>query len=240
MTSTKSNADQLIQKLTAANEQLEQFVYIAAHDLRDPLRIIVGFTDLLAREYGGVIDDTGKQYMEINRCAAKKMEAMLSDLLEYGRLGQNISDLTEINCDDILIEAQAFLLKDIQATQAQIISTPLPTITGNPLRLSRIFQNVISNALKYQPTGQTPLINITAKDKEDHWQFAVADNGIGIKSEYLDYIFTPFKRLHSDQEYAGTGLGLAICKRIVESFNGTIWCESVVGQGSVFYFTLPK
>ena len=242
---TRSSADAkskdpMIQKLTAANEHLEQFVYVAAHDLRDPLRIIVNFTDLLAREYAGHLDDTGKQYMEINRQAAKKMEAMLTDLLEYGRLGQNLADSSETNCGDVLIEAQAVLSNTIQATQAVIKCDPFPVIAASALRMSHLFQNLLSNALKYQPIGQKPLIRITAHDKTDHWHFTVTDNGIGIKDEYLEFIFAPFKRLHSDQDYAGTGLGLAICKRIVENLHGTIWAESKAGKGSSFHFTIPK
>ena len=178
--------------------------------------------------------------MEINRQAAKKMDAMLTDLLAYGQLGQIDLTSVETNCNDALIEAQAHLATHIQKTQAVIKSDPLPTLTLHPPRLSRLFQNLIANALKYQPAGQTPIIRITAQDKTDHWQFAIADNGIGIQKNYLEFIFAPFKRLHGEQEYAGTGLGLAISQRIVESFDGEIWCESDFGKGSVFYFTLPK
>ncbi len=232
--------DRLIKQLIVTNEQLEQFAYVASHDLREPLRIVVSFTDLLAKEYGNKLDDNGWNYMAIIRQAAKKMEAMVADLLEYGRLGQSSERFIETNCNKILQQSIENLGEAINTTHASIQSDPLPTVVVNPIRISRLFQNLIGNALKYQPSDRTPVIHISAEDKDDHWQFAIADNGIGIASQHLDAIFAPFKRLHSDQEYFGTGIGLAICKRIVESFDGVLWAESTVGCGSIFYFTIPK
>jgi light-regulated signal transduction histidine kinase (bacteriophytochrome) len=232
--------DRLVQQLTTANEQLEQFAYVASHDLREPLRIIVCFTDLLLKEYGDRLDDQGRRYMEINRQAAKKMEAMVADLLEFGRLGQSSERLVETDCNQILQQVKETLDESIKSTRAVIQSGLLPTVRATPLRMSRLFQNLISNALKYQHRDTQPVINITAEDKNDNWLFAVADNGIGIAHEFLDVIFTPFKRLHSDDEFQGTGIGLAICKRVVESCGGTIWAHSTPGQGSVFYFTFLK
>lgn len=232
--------DRLVKQLVSVNEQLEQFAYVASHDLREPLRVIVCFTDLLMKEYGDKLDDTGRRYMEINRQAAKKMEAMVADLLEYGRLGQNAERLVETDCNSILQQAKDALGESIRSTRADISSGPLPTIRANTLPLLRLFQNLIGNALKYQRPIRPPVIRVTAEDKLDRWQFAIADNGIGIEADYLEAIFEPFKRLHSDDQYGGTGIGLAICKRIVESFGGTIWAESKPEEGSIFYFTLPK
>ena len=237
---TDNIRDRLIKRLIVANEQLEQFAYVASHDLREPLRIVVSFTDLLAKEYGAGLDDNGWNYVAIIRQAAKKMETMIADLLDYGRLGQSSEHFVEANCDKILQQAIQILGESIKTTGASIQSDPLPTVMVNPIRISRLFQNLIGNALKYQPVGRAPVICISAEDKDVHWQFAVADNGIGIEGQYLETIFAPFKRLHSDQEYGGTGIGLAICRRIVESFDGMLWAESTVGTGSVFYFTIPK
>ncbi len=236
----ESIRDRLVKQLVAVNEQLEQFAYVASHDLREPLRIIVCFTDLLAKEYGDRLDDTGRKYMEINRQAAKKMEAMVADLLEYGRLGQSVDRRAETDCNAILQQALDALSESIKSTQADIRNDPLPTAWANPLHLSRLFQNLIGNALKYQTVGKPPVIRIAAKDKGDHFLFSVSDNGIGIEPMYLETIFAPFKRLHSDDQYAGTGIGLAICKRIVEGFGGKIWAESAPDEGSAFFFTLPK
>jgi len=229
----------LIQELTTANEQLEQFAYVASHDLREPLRTVVSFNDLLAREYGDEMNEEAKQYMSISRQAAKKMEAMVSDLLEYGRLGHDAERFTEVDCNKKLQHAIEALDESIHATHAVIHSGTLPHVIANPLRFSRLLQNLIGNAIKYQRPGNPPIITISAEHKNDLWQFAVADNGIGIPKKYLESIFAPFKRLHSDHEYSGTGIGLAICKKIVEGFGGTLWVESNVGDGSIFYFTVP-
>ena len=232
--------NRLVSKLTAANEQLEQFAYVASHDLREPLRIVVGFSDLLSKDYGDRMNDEGREYMAIMRKAAKKMEAMVADLLDYGRLGHDNERLSLIDCNNKLEQAKEALSESIRSTRAVIEGDRLPKVMANPLRFSRLLQNLIGNAIKYQRAGNPPLIYVSAENKKDHWQFAVKDNGIGIKPEYLDSIFAPFKRLHSDHEYAGTGIGLAICRRIVESFGGIIWVESESGNGSTFFFTIPK
>lgn len=236
----ESVRDRLVTQLTAANEQLEQFAYVASHDLREPLRIVVSFTDLLIKEYSGSLNEEGMQYMVIMRQAAKKMEAMVADLLEYGRLGHAAERFSRVDCNVKLQQAMEALGESIRSTEAVIRSERLPKVMANPRRFSRLLQNLLGNAIKYQRPGVPPAIEVRAKDHGDHWLFAVADNGIGIRNEHLEYIFAPFKRLHSDHEYAGTGIGLAICRRIVESLGGTIWAESVAGSGSVFYFTVPK
>ena len=229
-----------IQQLTTANEQLEQFAYVAAHDLREPLRTIISFTDLLEKEYGSKLDSEGRNYLDINRQAAKKMEAMIADLLEYARVGNEDEAPAETNGDEALQASLEILAESIRATRAVIHSTPLPNVPVNAVRLARLFQNLIGNALKYQPQGSQPAVRVTAKDEGEYWKFSLADNGIGIEPPYLDIIFDPFKRLHSDRAYPGTGIGLAICKRIVENFKGHIWAESKFGTGSIFYFTVPK
>lgn len=232
--------ERLIKQLTDANEQLEQFAYVASHDLREPLRTIVSFSDLLIKEYGEALHPEAKEYASISRRAAKKMESMVADLLEYGRMGHEAVRMTQINCNVKLHAAKEALEEAIRSTDASIQSERLPVITGNPVRFSRLLQNLIGNALKYHRQGESPQIKIWAEEKSDHWLFAVSDRGIGIKPEYLEVIFMPFKRLHSDREYTGTGIGLAICKKIVESAGGTIWVESEYGKGSTFFFTVPK
>lgn len=232
--------DRLVKQLISANEQLEQFAYVASHDLREPLRIVVSFSDLLAREYSERLNEEAREYLAIMRDAARKMEAMVADLLDYGRLGHDNERLSEIDSNRALMQTAEALAESIRATQAVIGSDPLPHVVANHLRFSRLLQNLIGNAIKYQRPGNPPVIHVSAEDKGTHWQFSVRDNGIGIKPEYLDSIFAPFKRLHSDHEYAGTGIGLAICQRIVEGFGGVIWAESTFGSGSTFFFTIPK
>ncbi len=232
--------DRLVKQLVSVNEQLEQFAHVASHDLREPLRVIVCFTDLLEKEYGNKLDDTAHQYMEINRQAARKMEAMVADLLEYGRLGHTALPLVQTKCEEVLRQAKESLSEAIKATKATVSNGPLPVLDCQSTYLLRLFQNIIENALKYRKTDEPPIIRITAEEKPEDWQFSISDNGIGIEPAYLSCIFAPFKRLHSDEIYSGTGMGLAICKRIVETLGGSVWAESTPGKGSTFFFTLPK
>lgn len=232
--------DRLIKQLSDTNEQLEQFAYVASHDLREPLRIVVSFSDLLQKEYGKLMNEEGAGYLDIIRQASMKMEAMVADLLDYGRLEQESERYIEINCNDQLEQVIESLADPIQATNATIHSSELPKIMASPWRFSRLLQNLLSNAMKYQPSGNRPIIHVSADDCGDHWRFAVSDNGLGIKPDYHEMIFAPFKRLHRDQEFAGTGIGLAICRKIVNGLGGTLWVESTYGEGSTFYFTVPK
>jgi len=236
----ESQREELIKKLLNSNEELERFAYVISHDLREPVRMIVGFIDLLTKEYADRIDGAGKEYMFISKQASKKMEAMIIDLLEYANFEQQSDRLKEVNCNHELKYVLEVLRENIQSTHATIHLEPLPKIMANPVRFVRLMQNLIGNALKYQTLENSPIIHVAAEDKGKHWQFAVTDNGIGIKTEYLESIFLPFKRLHRENEYGGTGIGLAICKKIVESFGGNIWVKSTFGQGSTFFFTVPK
>ncbi len=229
-----------IEQLTEANKELEQFAYVASHDLREPLRVIACFTELLAKEYSTKFDETARQYMEISRDAAKKLEATVADLLEYGRIGHNEAPMSPTDCTRIVTEAQEVLAGTIEAAKASMTFGRLPTINANPLRLERLFRNLIGNALTYHAPGKRPVISICAEERGNDWLFSIKDNGMGIEPEYLEAIFAPFKRLHTDEYYKGTGLGLAICKRIVAKMGGNIWAESTPGIGSTFFFTLPK
>ncbi|MBN8530486.1 MAG: PAS domain S-box protein [Alphaproteobacteria bacterium] len=233
--------EKLIEQLTIVNEQLEQFAHVASHDLRESIRMVVSFTDLLQEEYRHKLDDVGKEYTHTIRQSAKKIEAMVADMFDYARLERNPTEgLEEIDTNQCLKDAVHIFKEAINSTNAKIDAQALPTVIAHPIRFTRLMQNLIGNALKYQKKGNTPKLRISAEDKGDHWRFAVADNGIGIKEDYLETVFAPFKRLHSTHEYAGTGIGLAICKKIVEGFGGMIWVESEFGKGSTFFFTIPK
>jgi light-regulated signal transduction histidine kinase (bacteriophytochrome) len=237
---TKAGSDQLVQELLIANEELEQFAHVAAHDLRDPMRTIASFTSLLSKEYAGKLDETGQSYIDIIHSAAVKMEAVLVDMLEYANVVQLTDENKQVDVNQVIRQVVEVLQPAIAATGAVIHSQTLPKLLVNPVRFARLMQNLISNAIKYQRAGNVPQIHVTVSEQGKHWLFSVADNGIGIEAAYLQTIFDPFKRLHSQQEYQGSGLGLAICRKIVATMNGQIWAESIPGKGSVFYFTLPK
>jgi light-regulated signal transduction histidine kinase (bacteriophytochrome) len=208
--------------------------------LREPIRTLVSFTALLEETLGKSITAEAKEYMAITRNAAHKMESMIADLLEYSRLTHEAERLTEIDCNLKLEHALEMLHEAIDSTGATIEAMPLPHVYANAPRFIRLLQNLIGNGLKYQLSGNKPVIRINAEDKGDNWLFMVADNGIGIAPEFAEHIFLPFKRLHNQSEYVGSGIGLAICKRIVENFGGRIYVESEPGKGSRFFFTVPK
>jgi light-regulated signal transduction histidine kinase (bacteriophytochrome) len=172
--------------------------------------------------------------------AVKRMQELVSDLLEYAKLGQDKIRLTLIDCDEIISNVVANLSDKIKERSAKVVYNKLPKIYGNSILFISLFQNLINNALKYQPEENTPIIEIGAKDLGDSWLFYVKDNGLGIDEKYLKQIFIPFKRLHTKHEFPGSGIGLAICKRIINKCSGNIWAESELGKGSTFYFTLLK
>lgn len=230
----------LIDQLTRSNEELERFAYIASHDLQTPLRMISSFTELLNRKYGEIMDEKAKEYMDRTIKSANHMQNLVADLLSYSRLGEVAEKNELVDVNEILTYVESNLEHEISKNGAQIIRGDLPSFVGNSVRFSRIIQNLISNALKYQSTDNQPVVNIAAEDLDDVWLFSVNDNGIGMEQKHREQIFMPFKRLHGQSKYVGTGLGLAICRRIVESMGGLIWVESEVGKGSRFSFTIPK
>lgn len=231
-----SERKQHANSLEKINIELQNFAYTAAHDLKAPLRTISTYLQLLKKEI--TFNETTTQYIDFVTNAAKKLQALIQDLLVYSRTGYLTNESKEINAEDVLLDVQSFLQTSIQETQAIITHSPLPKLKMDPVQLSLIFQNLISNAIMYR-REIPPRIHLAAEKKDTEWLFSVRDNGIGISSEFSHKIFNIFYRLHSDEEYPGTGIGLAICKKIVEAHNGKIWFESIVGKGSTFYFTLP-
>lgn len=228
------------EEILRSNVELERFAYIASHDLQEPLRMVANFTALLSEEYEAGMDDQAKEYMGFIIDAARRMQDMVGDLLEYSRIGHEEAGFSEFDADTHIKVVLENLNEVIEETGASVEVGELPEIYTNPVRFSRLMQNLIGNAIKYRDKDRAPVIRVSAEDKGDVWLFSVADNGIGIKKEYLEQIFIIFKRLHGKNEYKGTGIGLAICKKIVEGMGGELWAESEYGQGTIFRFTLPK
>lgn len=235
------------QALQASNRDLEQFAYIASHDLREPLRKIKSFAELLAKRYQGELDETGDRYINYVTNGAVRMQRLINDLLAYSRLGR--SELKRVNTDlnHSLGQALDTLSHQIVQTQAVIQAQPLPHLAVDALQIEQLFFNLIENALKYSsdapPDIQISAVLINTQNTEGtqntEWKFSVQDNGIGIAPEFYERIFTIFQRLHSKSEYSGTGIGLAICQKIVERHGGTIGIESIPEEGTTFWFTLP-
>ena len=242
----------LNQELQRSNQELEQFAYVASHDLQEPLRAVMGYTQLLMSEYGDRFNDEAKSYADYVIDGAKRMQQLIQDLLIYSRVGTRGNQFSPIDCNQVIKEAMRNLQIAIAEKNANITIEPLPMVNGDQGQLVQLFQNLIGNALKFCRDEQ-PLIHISTipEDKlkklnqaEDQQYlrkicFQVSDNGIGIKSQYLERIFEVFKRLHTRREYAGTGIGLAICKKIVLRHGGKIWAESTPDVGTTFYFTIP-
>jgi PAS domain S-box-containing protein len=226
--------------LMRSNDELAQFAYVASHDLQEPLRTVMIYTQLLAREYDGLLDADGRKFMGYITDNASRMEQLIRDLLEYSKVeadGESYFETTA--CDAVLEEALSNLRARIETSEAKIESGPLPSIRGDRIQLCRLFQNLVGNAIQYRRPGVALSIDISAQREGPGWLFSVTDNGIGIETQYLDKIFGIFKRLHG-RDNPGTGMGLAICKKIVARHSGRIWVESRPGTGSTFFFTLPE
>jgi PAS domain S-box-containing protein len=227
-------------ELSISNTELEQFAYVASHDLQEPLRMITSFLTQLEKKYGAVIDDKGKKYIDFAVDGAKRMRQIILDLLEFSKVGKTDEAPEELDLNELVNEIKILFRKRIEDKKAVIIIDKLPEVHAHGSPMRQVFQNLIGNALKYSKKDIPARIHITVKELNDHWQFAVMDNGIGINNEYFDKIFIIFQRLHNKDEYSGTGMGLAITKKIVENLGGKIWVESEESKGSTFYFTILK
>ena len=243
MTERKASEQQLRslnETLQRTNQDLQQFSYAASHDLKEPLRTVSNYLQLLRNRYNGqVLGTEALELIQVAIAGAQRMHALVEALLEYSRAGEvGESTIEPVAAEQAVNDALATLQGSISETGAAISVGPLPTVTANRLHLTQLFQNLISNALKYR-SEKTPLISISANDRHAEWQFLVEDNGVGILPQFHSQIFGIFKRLHGS-EYPGAGIGLATCKKIVERYGGRIWVESEPGNGSRFFFTLPK
>jgi PAS domain S-box-containing protein len=231
----------LLDELKRSNEELQQFAYVTSHDLQEPLRTIASFTQLMARRYKGKLDDDADEFMDYIVDASVRMKQMIMDLLEYSRVGTKQEMFRAIHIESELNDVLVNLNDLIERSRAEITHDPLPVVFGDESQLLLLFQNLITNAIKFRKENEPPKIHISvACDHEkNEYVFSISDNGIGIEEQYFGRIFTIFQRLHTRDEYPGTGIGLSVAKRIVERHGGRIWVESTFGEGSVFYFSIP-
>ncbi|MGE5499995.1 MAG: PAS domain S-box protein [Syntrophothermus sp.] len=228
-----------IKKLEESNRELEQFAYIASHDLQEPLRMVSNYTQLLAKRYQPKLDETGREFINFAVNGAMRMQSLIKDLLAYSRITTKARPFEPTDCNKILKEVFVDLKFAIEESKAVIISEPLPEIMADPTQFRQLLQNLLSNSLKFR-TERAPEIRISATLRENEWLFRISDNGIGIDPQYFERIFMLFQRLHDSGTYPGTGIGLAICKKIVERHGGRMFVESEPGRGTTFYFTIPK
>lgn len=226
------------QELTRSNAELEQFSYVASHDLQAPLSTIAGYAQLLEKRCHNQLDAQGNKFIRniVNSCG--RMQALIDDLLEYSRVGRSEKPFDVIDCNLVFEDACANLQLAIRQEQASVTRGDLPRVRGDSFQLLQLFQNLIGNAIKYR-SSEAPMVHVGASRQGDSWVFSVQDNGIGIAEQYHPRIFQLFQRLHSEKQYSGTGIGLAICQRIVDRHGGRLWVESEPNRGSTFYFSIP-
>jgi len=226
-------------ELARSNAELEQFAYVASHDLQEPLRMVASYAQLLGRRYEAKLDGDAREFMAYIVDGASRMKQLIEDLLAYSRVGTKGAEFKRVNAEDALKRALFNLRVAIQEAGAVVTNDPLPALSGDEVQLGQLLQNLMSNALKFR-SDSVPRIHIGVTESAKEYTFEVRDNGIGIEPQYYERIFMVFQRLHNKGEYPGTGIGLAICKKVVERHGGRIWVESRPGAGSSFYFTLPK
>lgn len=224
--------------LLRSNKELEQFAYVASHDLQEPLRMVASYVQLLGKRYHGKLDQDADEFIRFAVDGAVRMQNLINDLLSYSRLTTQAKPFEKIDSRLIFDEALQNLKFAIEENKAQVSQEGLPEIMGDRVQMMQLFQNLIANAIKFHDQ-KTPRIHVKAERKDQSWLFSVQDNGIGFDPQYTDRIFEIFKRLHTQAEYSGSGIGLAVCKKIVERHGGSIWAKSEVGKGATFYFALP-
>jgi len=241
----RDHLEELVQERTAAlarsNAELERFAYVASHDLREPLRMVTSFIQLLDRRYHAVFDAEALQHIHFVIDGARRMDTLIQNLLDYARIGIHGREFATVDCNQMIRTVFRHLAPSIRDTRAVIaVNAPLPVVQGDEVQLVQLFQNLIGNAIKFCREGVPPRIEVSGWSEGADWHFSVRDNGIGIEPRFFERIFVIFQRLHGREEYPGTGIGLAICKKIVERHGGRIWVESQPSDGSVFHFTLPQ
>jgi PAS domain S-box-containing protein len=226
-------------ELKRSNEELEQFAYIASHDLQEPLRMVNQYVQLLAKRYKGKLDAGADEYIKFVVDGTARMRQMIVDLLEFSRVGSKEKPLEPTNLEEVISQVTTNLSVAIEESGAKVTHAPMPVVMADFTQIMHVFQNLVGNAIKFRKEGVQPEVHIGAENKGDEWVFSVSDNGIGIDPKYFSKLFIIFQRLNSASQYKGNGIGLAICKKIVERHGGRIWVESTPGVGTTFYFTLP-
>jgi signal transduction histidine kinase len=236
---TEVTLEKYLTELKRSNKELQQFAYVASHDLQEPLRMVSSFTQLLAKKYKGQLDSDADEFIKYAVDGAQRMQMLINDLLAYSRVSSRVEEFQLVDLEKAFNESLQNLKVSIDDNDARITCDSLPTIVADQSQIIQLFQNLIGNAIKFR-SNETPEIHIAVEEGEDEWIFRVIDNGIGIDSQHNERIFRVFQRLHERDSYPGTGIGLSICEKIVERHGGDIWVDSKLGNGSTFSFTISK
>ena len=232
--------NQVTLELRRSNTELEQFAYVASHDLQEPLRMVSSYVQLLAKRYQDKLDEDATEFIEFAVDGAGRMQVLINDLLEYSRVGSQVKQFVPTDLSDTFDQAKTNLSASIGDAGAKIERDALPTVMADTVQMTQLFQNLLSNAIKFRESAKQPDIKVSVEDQETSWVISVNDNGIGIDPKHRERIFLIFQRLHQRREYPGTGIGLAVCKRIVERHDGKIWVNPKSGEETTFSFTMPK
>jgi signal transduction histidine kinase len=236
---TELKMSNYLAELKRSNKELQQFAYVASHDLQEPLRMVASFTQLLANKYKGQLDSDADEFIKFAVDGAQRMQQLINDLLAYSRVSSRVEEFQLVDFEKVFNESLQNLKVSIDDNDARITNDSLPTIVADQSQIIQLFQNLVGNAIKFRGE-ETPVIHVAAEEEEDEWIFRVIDNGIGIDSQHNERIFRVFQRLHERDSYPGTGIGLSICEKIVERHGGNIWVDSKLGDGSTFSFTISK
>jgi signal transduction histidine kinase len=228
-----------VSDLERSNRDLEQFAFVASHDLKEPLRMVSSYLELIKKRYHGKLDEDADEFIDFAADGAARMQQLLETLLDYARVGSDVRELRAVDSEAVVKQALANLGGVVLDAQAQIDVGELPVVLADETQLMRVFQNLIANAVKSRELGTEPHVRISAHRDEDLWQFSIADNGTGIDPDEVEHVFEIFQRSHAHTDHPGTGIGLAVCRRIVERLGGSIWIESSGAAGTTFCFTLP-
>ncbi|MCX4246872.1 sensor histidine kinase [Paraliomyxa miuraensis] len=231
---------EVVAALERSNKELEQFAYVASHDLQEPLRMVASYTQLLAQRYREQLDERAHKYIDYAVDGAKRMQDLINDLLHLSRVGTEGKPLVPVALEAVLDQVLVDLHGRVVDTGGEVSRGPLPTVDADAVQMSQLFLNLIGNGLKFRREGVAPAVHVSARPEGNEWVISVRDNGIGIEQQHHDDVFVLFRRLHGRGEYSGTGIGLAITKKIVERHGGRIWVESTVGEGSNFHIALPR
>ena len=227
-----------VDELARSNGDLEQFAYVASHDLQEPLRMVRAYTQLLGEKYKGRLDEDADKFIGYASEGALRMQVLIQDLLAFSRVGRKETAYTSVDCNAVMEEVRQTLTSAIEESGAVVTSASLPSVWADHTQMAQVFQNLVGNGIKFRGK-EPPVVSVQAEKADQYWLFNVSDNGIGIAPEYADNVFVVFQRLHARTEYPGNGIGLAICKKIVERYGGKIWVESRPGSGCSFKFTMP-